>query len=342
MGCYRFHDLVLDVQPPDLEARADLARLWSELSWDEIAAPPGAGADRLGMCLHERPFTVPPHARRLFATDSFSGFEQDDDFYLSDGESALHLQRGRVDAYLAPSFFLKSRTLQDTFWSFGLARLLRASQLYCLHAAGLVNPSGDGVLVIGASGSGKTTLALALIRQGWRYLSDDAVLLHRGRAEDEDEGAGDAVVALGLRAHLYIDAQAAPIHDDVALGKEIADGTGGRRRRVYLDAEYVDRKVRACVPRVLVFARITGLDHTEVRPVDSVTALKSLLDASGPQLWNARTMGSHLTTLTDLVRQAPAYELRAGLDAYRDSSVLLQRLETMAPGRDRCHALSSN
>jgi hypothetical protein len=342
MGCYRFHDLLLDVQPADLEARADLARLWSELSWDAAAVMRDRHAERLVLRLHERAFVVPPSARQLFTTDSFCGFDQDGQLYVSDGESVLHLQGRRADAYLSPSFFLKPPILQELFWSFGLARLLRASHLYCLHAAGLISPAGDCVLVVGPSGSGKTTLALASIRHGWRYLSDDAVLLRRVDGHDEriGDGAGH-VTALGLRAHLYIDAEAAPVHQDFALGGEVPDATGGHRRRVRLDAAHAANKLEACVPRLLVFTRISGLERSEWRPVDSVTALKSLLDASGPQLWDSRTMGSHLAVLAELVRQAPACELHAGFDVYRDSSVL-ERLETIALGQDACHASSSN
>jgi len=348
MGCYRFHDLILDVQPAEVEARASLARLWSELSWHEAVDSPDTPGPRLVLRLHERAFEVPPPARPVFTTDSFCGLENGQGFYLSDGESVFHLQQGcRADAYLAPSFFGKPRTLQDTFWSFCLARLLRASGLYCLHAAGLVTCRGDGVLVVGASGSGKTTLALAAIRRGWMYLSDDAVLLRR-MGSDGDRCGERGVMALGLRAHVYIDAQATPLHGDLPLGVELPDSTGGRRRRVDLagrvplDATRAGRQVPLCVPRLLVLAAISGLERSDLRLADSVTALKSLLVASGPQLWDSSTMNPHLAALTELVRQARVYQLDAGLDVLRNPTVLLEQLETIALGREACHASSSN
>ena len=85
MGCYQLHDLILDVQPAGLEARADLVRLWSEFSWDPVAVSPDTRAHHIALRLHEQPFAVPEAARRVFTTDSFSGFEQGDDFYLSEG-----------------------------------------------------------------------------------------------------------------------------------------------------------------------------------------------------------------------------------------------------------------
>lgn len=44
-----------------------------------------------------------------------------------------------------------------------------------LHAAGLVRPSGGGLLVAGASEAGKSTAALLLCRRGLRLVSDDVV-----------------------------------------------------------------------------------------------------------------------------------------------------------------------
>src|ERR687889_579156 len=56
---------------------------------------------------------------------------------------------------------------------------LRRCGLFELHAAGVVEPeTGGGLLVVGPSGSGKSTLATQLASAGWRYLSDDALLLH--------------------------------------------------------------------------------------------------------------------------------------------------------------------
>jgi hypothetical protein len=76
----------------------------------------------------------------------------------------------------------------------GLLALRRYSYLIALHAAGLVAPEGV-LLIAGRKGSGKTTLAAALLAAGWRYLSDDTVLLH---AQTLD--AVGVPYALGIKA----------------------------------------------------------------------------------------------------------------------------------------------
>ncbi len=63
---------------------------------------------------------------------------------------------------------------------------LRRCGLFELHGAGVVEPeSGGGFLIVGPSGSGKSTLATQLANAGWRYLSDDSLLLHERGARVE-------------------------------------------------------------------------------------------------------------------------------------------------------------
>jgi len=45
-----------------------------------------------------------------------------------------------------------------------------------LHAACVVPPTGDAILLCGVSGSGKSTLAYACARAGWTFVSDDSHL----------------------------------------------------------------------------------------------------------------------------------------------------------------------
>ena len=50
-----------------------------------------------------------------------------------------------------------------------------------LHACGVVAPSGAGLLFVGASGAGKTTTARLWARAGAAVISDDRVIVRRGR-----------------------------------------------------------------------------------------------------------------------------------------------------------------
>jgi hypothetical protein len=69
-------------------------------------------------------------------------------------------------------------------------------------------------------------------------------------------------------------------------------------------------------------------------PLEQVQALKHLLAGSGPQLFDKSTMSQHLDVLKTLVGQTATYELRAGVDLYRDPRTL-GRLLNEAEGEQR-------
>ena len=326
MTLYAFHGLTLEVKHMGGNTANGLAQLLEELSWVKIpySVTPSL---RLSVRLRSNGLRAPPWAHELFRADGFSALVSGDDFYLTDGSSLLYLQpgQGQGTACIAPSFFTKRPLLQSNFWAFSLLKLLRPLGLYSVHAAAVVAKGGLGLLIIGPSGSGKSTLAIGLIRHGWNYLSDDAVLL-RSHAE--------GVEALALRKHFYIDADAARSSLELLLGEEVPDSTGRQRRRVYLQETYPGQHVQQCVPDVLLFSRIVPQPQSSLLPVDRIDALRRLLTGSGPQLFDKDTMTQHLEVLKRLLHQTTVYELQAGLDLYHEPMTLM-RLLNEAEGAQR-------
>jgi hypothetical protein len=170
MALYTFQELTLELTHAGQVCGEDVARLLQELSW-VCSVPMGQQPTlRLSVHLHNGVLRVPSRARLVFRAEGFCGVELEDEFYLTDGSSLLHLQamQGQGMAQLAPTFGTQPRVVQRNFWAFGLLKLLRPLGFYSLHAAGVIPAHGGGVLIIGPSGSGKSTLALGLLRQGWR------------------------------------------------------------------------------------------------------------------------------------------------------------------------------
>ena len=264
---------------------------------------------------------VPATARELFRANGMFAREDGEDFYLADDSSLLHLQplRGEGEVRLAPAFFTKPLILQLNFWAFGLVRLLRQRGLYGLHAASVVTDKRLGLLIVGESNSGKSTLAIGLIRRGWGYLSDDAILLRREKEATEVE-------ALAFRKHFYIDADVAAAYEDLPLGEEMLDNLGGRKRRVLIEEVYPRQYVPRCIPRVLLISHIVPQAQSSLLPLDRVIALKHLLIQSGPQWFERGTMERQLENLNKLMAQSAFYELRAGRDLYQNPLVLVRLL----------------
>ncbi len=83
---------------------------------------------------------------------------------------------------LQAAIYISQRTAEDHAWlrwSFveSLAYLLLAQRSVVPVHAACVARNGSGILLCGASEAGKSTLAYACAREGWTYLSDDAVFL---------------------------------------------------------------------------------------------------------------------------------------------------------------------
>jgi hypothetical protein len=330
---YALDNLVLEVNSAE-PVREDLDRLITEVSWvkgqDSFKEP----NLYLSVSLSNDEFKIPKHCRLAFRTDAFCGYEIGDEFYLTDGSSLLHIGPGRGEghAQLAASFFAKPKLTQANFWCFGLLKLLRPLGIYSLHAAGLSTSHGEGVLLVGPTESGKSTLAIGLIRVGWRYLSDDAVLLR-----DHSQG----VEALACRRSFYIDAARSADYSDFCLGDEEPDSNGGRRRNVGINEAYPAQYIAQCLPRIVIFPKITEHSRSMLRRIGKVSALGSLLAQSAPQLFDRSTMSGHLELLKRLLREAETYELNAGSDLYHQPAKLIDLLgEARGAGNCRVSSLS--
>lgn len=337
MGHYSFHGLSLEIEPEELESRANLTEMFSNLSLVRTSRAVGSSQDHVRIHLHDEVRKAPPSAAFQFEHEGFSTFEDAEGFYRSDGSSVFHIltESRRAHVYLAPSFYDEPFMRQWNFWSFGWLKLLRPLGFFCLHAAGIVASDGQGILVTGASGSGKSTLTLGLIRHGWQYLSDDAILLHATSGQ---------LCAMELRKHLYIDSADSCRNSDLPLGRERADRLERPRRRVRLEeTPFARQQVSRCVPRVILCSRIVPDSHSTLVPMNHSAVLKCLLEGSAPEIFDRRTMGRHLETLNALLRQCRSYELRAGRDLYEDPRILTRLLGDSEKDQEAAWpALSSN
>ncbi len=312
---YRWHELSLVVHADEPIGTWELAQTLQELSWVRVDTHAPAPALSLSVHRHASQCHLPAMACRMFQAEGFWGFERGDDCYLTDGISQWHLQlrRGLGEAWLGPDFTEKPAHLRRRFWAFGVLKLLRPLGVFSLHAAAVASTDGRGMLIVGAPGSGKSTLALGLLRRGWSYLTDDAVLLCQ---------RSDEVEALACRQDAYVNAEDAARYGDLPWGEALPDGMGGCKLRLCPSAAYPGQIVLRYVPRVVLVAHISKGRQTLLRPIDRVQCLRHLLAQSGPQLFDRPTMGAQLELLARLLHQADIYELHAGWDLYEDPLIL--------------------
>ncbi len=255
-------------------------------------------------------------ADALFVAAHASGlalWRDGDDFLLEHGAGTLRVSPAlrQVQGALprskkgADSEFYVATTL-------ALLLMLESAGFYALHAACLVSPEGDGVLVVGPSDTGKSTMALHLVGRGWQYLSDDSVLLF-----DENGRVG----VRPLRRDFCVDPDAETLFPDLAGGHEHML-TDADKWRVRVEGLYPDQSRAACFPALLLFPTIAPQPESQVAPLRPAAAMLALLPQAALLARDARSAAAFTRRVETLVRQAPAYTLRSGRDIHGNGAAL--------------------
>ena len=201
---------------------------------------------------------------------------------------------------------------------------MRRCGLYELHAAGVVSPSGEGVLVVGPSGSGKSNLAAQLASAGWQYLSDDTILLYNRNG---------VINAHALRRMFALT-------DEVFAATRLAESESIEvsvvpfdpfKKRFEPARVFSGRFTLACKPTRVLFSRIQDGAVTRLEPLNRSETMARLLRMCPWACYDKVTAQAHLEVLGGLARQADGFELLAGanlLNSERASEFLLSQFNT--------------
>ncbi|HZG54595.1 MAG TPA: hypothetical protein VEZ40_21005 [Pyrinomonadaceae bacterium] len=204
--------------------------------------------------------------------------------------------------------------------SYAVQAALRRGALYVLHAAGVVEPTtGAGMIIVGNSNCGKSSLTIRLAGAGWRYLSDDMLVL----AEEND-----MIEAWGLRRIFSVSpaslANSGLSGADAALGAPVNSDPGKRKLepRIMFPGSFVE----SCRPHVLLFSSLTGEAASRVEKLSSGAAMARLIRQCPWASYDAATAREHLRVLGLMAKQSHSYSLHAGLDLLEDSTLAPQLL----------------
>ena len=198
--------------------------------------------------------------------------------------------------------------------------LLRAKGLSPIHAAGLAH-GPHGLLLVADSDAGKSTTAFRLVRHGWRFLSDDSVLLRP---------TPEAVEAVALRRTFGLDLGAETIFPELAEIEE-RQPSDPAKRSVPVAALYPGQAALRCRPRVLLFPTIEDRATSVLEPISGADALLALAAQSAFATARPGWAAGHLDLLGRLVRQADAYRLHAGRDLLHDPMRIIALLHEVWP-----------
>ena len=201
---------------------------------------------------------------------------------------------------------------------------MRRCGLYELHAAGVVSPSGESILVIGPSRSGKSNLAAQLAAAGWQYLSDDTVLLY---SRNGDIHAHALRRMFALTDEVF---SAAGLTESDSIKVTVVP-FDPLKKRFEPAPVFPGRFALSCKPTRLLFPRIENDAVSRIQLLNRSETMARLIRMCPWACYDKATAEAHLEVLGGLARQADGFELRAGADllnSKRASEFLLSQFNT--------------
>jgi hypothetical protein len=320
-----------DLEGIGLTVRTDSAQLSSVLQQQfecrltAIGRAPGAPSTGIEVEIAAGAHPPLPGERPSFSFPPLYAFPRDGGWLLIDDVGSLQVDpfRGTIQGHLPEGVDLSAcgRFAVVTLWV-AILECLRARGRFALHAAGLVSPAGELVLLAGSSGSGKTSGALTLLEAGWRALGDDLLFLERAgeRALNVISHRRDFNVTESLlqrRPRLRYHVRTRPSYEPQnKLSLDHAAAFPGQTIRRWTGS-----------PAELFFPRVVEGPSHQGEVMTPRSALLQLFPQSCFVVVQPQLVPGHLAALKLLVDKAPASKLSCGPDVYLNPNAYQTLLE---------------
>jgi hypothetical protein len=299
------------------------ARVAEEFIGGMYFTPSAARAARFVHCtikiFYGTPPTLPPQPtdNRAFEVPRGNCYTRGEEHFLDidDSRIAVYPPASRlVCVWLGTTAHARHPVAIVNTLSYVIQAALRRAGLYVLHAAGVIEPeTGAGLVVVGNSNSGKSSMTIRLASAGWRYLSDDMLVL------GEDDGAVEAwalrrifSVSAGSLANCHLSGL------EAALGAPAnSDPT---KRKLEPGITFPGSFVESCRPRVLLFPTLTGEAASRLEKISPGEAMARLIRQCPWASYDTGTAREHLRVLGVLAKQSDSFALDAGRDLIEDAT----------------------
>ena len=183
-----------------------------------------------------------------------------------------------------------------------LKELLRFKGFFPLHAIAL-EKDGLGILIPGSSGRGKTTTCLALLRAGYRCLSDDHPLVHEN---------GNGLEVLSFPEKIDVTDNTINLFPELRNAGSLLH-QGMRKRFFYVEDLYPGGTGDTCVPAILLFPHVVDSPTSRLEPLSKRQTLETLLP-EGLLVTDPDVAKREFQTYSRLVETTDGYRLHFGRD----------------------------
>ena len=192
-----------------------------------------------------------------------------------------------------------------------LSPAMRRCGVFEIHSAGVIPPGRTmAMMILGPSGSGKSTLTSRLAKCGWRYLSDDVLLLL------------DSGIDLKVGAFRRFFALTAETLSAVDLPQGVLNESSGAAKETIIPREHFDSDpIEQATPGYMIFTNVTREPRSRLVSLASAEAMTRLLRLCPWASYDKPTSEEHLRILARLANTTSAFALNAGTDILNEPTL---------------------
>lgn len=215
----------------------------------------------------------------------------------------LNYQRGIIRSYLSSQCKFSREAIEELI-IFRPLRLMLSKYGFSIIHAGCAVKDGMGVLIPSAYGKGKTTTTLNLVRNGFKFLSDEYILL---------EESNGRVKAHAFPQRIGVKKNLINLFPELKFLRNRKDSPH-RKKRFWIDEAYPKAAIDVCYPKLIIFPHFKRNGSLTLSWVSKKEALFNILkdkenfDKNGGLVFKDAVI-RHFNMLSSLIEQADTYHL---------------------------------
>ncbi len=287
---------------------------------------PGTEPVDLELNICNTPYPLPSGAVKEIKGPSITYYSRGDKVYfVSRNGSLISLDPFHREAKgFLTNDILKSPLDFLSFVSEPLAEMQKYRGLYFLHAAALCG-SGISILVSGESGCGKTTTSVSLVANGFKYISDDTLLI---------EKLNEGVTVYPLYKSFNIDQDIARRFPKIFRDKKKFFSKEGKMP-IDISKIIPGSHISSAKPDVIIIPKIISSSKSEIRHIGHLEVYKRLLSQIILAI-DKKVAKKQLNALELLVKQTRGFELLSGKDLYENPDSILNVIGKLKNANEAC------
>lgn len=216
----------------------------------------------------------------------------------------LNYQKGIIKSYLSSQCKFPRELIENLFIFRPLRLMLSKYGFFIIHA-GCVAKNGRGILIPGAYGKGKTMTTLNLVRKGFKFLSDEHVLLKESNGRIK---AHTFPQRIGIKKNLI------NLFPELKFLQNKKDRLH-EKKRFWIDEAYPKAVVKICYPQLIIFPHFKKNGTLDLNRASRKETLLNILkdrdslDINKRGLVRKDVAIRHFNILSSLIKQTDIYHL---------------------------------